>query len=142
MPRYFTLDEARQQLPAVQTAMREGLEAKQSLAAADQEHRAMVERIMLSGGMNVDQSVAARAREQRDASSARLKRMFEAFEELGVLVKDLEIGLADFPALYRGQEVYLCWRLGETDIGYWHPVEEGFAGRRAIDAEFLRELSS
>jgi hypothetical protein len=142
MPRYFTLDEARQQLPAVQTAMREGLEAKKSLATAEEEHRAMVERIMLSGGMNVDQTAASRAREQRDANSAKLKRMFEAFEELGVLVKDLDVGLADFPALYRGKEVYLCWRMGEPDIGFWHPVEEGFAGRRAIDADFLRELSS
>ncbi len=142
MPRYFTLDEARQQRLVVGSAIREGIEAKKALAAAEREHRAMVERIMFAGGMNVDQSVATRGREQREASAAKLKRVFELFEELGILVKDLEIGLIDFPALYRGKEVYLCWRLGEADIGYWHPVDEGFAGRRTIDSDFLRDLSS
>jgi hypothetical protein len=65
--------------------------------------------------------------------------MFENFEEIGCVVKDLDIGLIDFPALYRGKEVYLCWRLGEPDIDFWHPTDEGFAGRRPIDGEFLRE---
>ena len=142
MPRYFTLDEARRHLPAVESSIREGIEAKKKLTVAEGEHSAMMERIMLSGGMNVDQAVVSRTRDSRDASSATLKKTFETFEQLGILVKDLDIGLIDFPALYRGKEVYLCWRLGESDIGYWHPVDEGFAGRRAIDADFIRDLSA
>jgi hypothetical protein len=142
MPRYFTLDEARRQLPAAESSIREGIEARKTLTIAEAEHSAMMERIMLSGGMNVDQGVVSGTRERRDASSAKLKKMFETLEQLGILVKDLDIGLIDFPALYRGKEVYLCWRLGEPDIGFWHPVDDGFGGRRAIDADFVRDLSA
>ena len=99
----------------------------------------MVEKIMASGGMAVDREAAYLTREKRDSNSAKLKQMLENFQEIGCVVKDLDIGLVDFPALYHGKEVYLCWRLGETDIGFWHPVDDGFAGRRAIDREFLRE---
>ena len=139
MPRYFTLAEARQRLAEVGSAIREGIEARKSLQTAEDDHRAMVERIMFSGGCSVDRDSAVQTREMRDTSAVTLKRMFESFEEIGCVVKDLEIGLVDFPALFRGQEVYLCWRLGEPDIAFWHPVDEGFAGRRPIDREFLRE---
>jgi len=54
------------------------------------------------------------------------------YAELGVEVKDLDEGLVDFPALRRGETVLLCWRLGEDDVGYWHTVQEGFAGRRPL----------
>ena len=51
----------------------------------------------------------------------------------GTVVKDLETGLVDFPSLRGGEEVYLCWKLGEARIGYWHGIEEGFAGRKPLD---------
>jgi hypothetical protein len=139
MPRYFTLAEARQYLPAVQSAIRDAIDAKKVLDAAEKDHRAMVERIMFSGGTSVNHEAAVMARAKREASQVTLKRMFENFEQIGCLVKDLDTGLIDFPALYRGKEVYLCWRLGEPDIDFWHPVDEGFAGRRPIDSDFLRE---
>ena len=53
------------------------------------------------------------------------------------MVKDLDVGLIDFPTLYRGEEVYLCWKLGETGIQYWHGIDEGFRGRKKIDRDFL-----
>lgn len=139
MPRYFTLAEARERLPAVASAIREAVDSKKVLDLAEKEHKATVERIMYSGGMAVNHEAAIQVRARREACSAKLKLAFESLEEIGCLVKDLDIGLIDFPALYRGKEVYLCWRLGEADIGFWHPVEEGFAGRRAIDGDFTRE---
>jgi hypothetical protein len=139
MPRYFTLAEARQYLPAVGSVIREGIAARKTLATAEHDHHQMVERIMFSGGMAVDCQAAFQTREKRESSSAKLKQMLENFEEIGCVVKDLDTGLIDFPALYHGKEVYLCWRLGEPDISFWHPVDEGFAGRRPIDGEFLRE---
>jgi hypothetical protein len=66
-----------------------------------------------------------------------LENSLQAIAELGVQVKDLDTGLVDFPTLYRGGEALLCWRLGEAGIGYWHGVEDGFQGRKRIDAEFL-----
>lgn len=55
--------------------------------------------------------------------------------DLGVLVKDVEQGLIDFPYMYKGKLVYLCWRLGEDSIQYWHDIESGFAGREPLDSE-------
>jgi hypothetical protein len=53
-------------------------------------------------------------------------------QALGAIVKDLELGLVDFPSLREGEEVLLCWRIGEDSIGFWHPVDEGFSGRRPL----------
>jgi hypothetical protein len=56
----------------------------------------------------------------------------EELQELGVLVKDLDRGLVDFPCVHRGRELLLCWQLGEDEVGYWHGLEDGFAGRRPL----------
>jgi hypothetical protein len=53
-------------------------------------------------------------------------------QALGAIVKDLELGLVDFPSLREGEEVLLCWRVGEDELGFWHPVDEGFSGRRPL----------
>ena len=79
----------------------------------------------------------------------RAKALFRGFYEalsdeiervraLGGEVKDIEQGLVDFPASRRGEEILLCWRLGEKTIGYWHAVESGYAGRRPIDDDVER----
>ncbi len=57
----------------------------------------------------------------------------DELDELGVVVKDLDLGLLDFPALRHGEEVELCWRVGEDAVEHWHPLEAGFRGRKPID---------
>ena len=59
--------------------------------------------------------------------------------ELGAQIKDLDIGLIDFPTMYRGREVLLCWKLGEERIAFWHGTDEGFKGRKAINDEFREQ---
>jgi hypothetical protein len=76
-------------------------------------------------------------RDRRDKLAQRLKSAIEQMQEFGCVVKDLDTGLVDFPTLFRGVEVYLCWKLGESRIEYWHGMEEGFRGRKAIDKDFL-----
>jgi hypothetical protein len=56
----------------------------------------------------------------------------DAFEERGIVLRDLDRGLIDFPALHEGREIYLCWIDGERDIEYWHELDAGFAGRQAL----------
>jgi hypothetical protein len=51
---------------------------------------------------------------------------------LGITLRDIESGLIDFPALASGRQIWLCWRLGEDDIGWWHELSEGFSGRREL----------
>jgi hypothetical protein len=67
-----------------------------------------------------------------ETAAKAVQRCVQAIEELGGVVKDLDRGLVDFPALRGDEEVLLCWRLGEDEIGYWHGLEEGFAGRREL----------
>ena len=137
MPKRFSLAQARDLLPYVGRLMREAVDLKARYQEAEQVIQGFSSQIMLMGGMDVDRSRVIEARSTREHSAKKLKECLEAVQATGCLVKDLDTGLVDFPTLFRGQEVYLCWKLGERDIGHWHGVEEGFAGRKPIDQDFL-----
>jgi hypothetical protein len=137
MPRYFTLDQARAILPAISRDIREAVQAKTRYADAEAAMQDLAQRIMLRGGIAVDVGAVEGWKSQRESSANSLKRSMDRIEEAGVLVKDLDVGLIDFPTLYRGREVYLCYRIDEADIRFWHGVTEGFAGRKEIDRAFL-----
>ena len=124
-------------LPEVGRLLQAALDAKAEYEEAGKAIQALSERVMLMGGVVVDHERALTGKSRRDAASAMLKNAIEAIQETGCLVKDLDIGLVDFPTLFKGVEVYLCWKLGEPAIDYWHGVEEGFRGRKPIDKEFL-----
>lgn len=68
----------------------------------------------------------------RQGLEDRLRTDIDALAALGCELKDLQRGLIDFPALYRGRPVYLCWLLGEPDITQYHDLDTGFAGRQPI----------
>jgi hypothetical protein len=137
MPRFFTLEQARAMLPAVSRDIREAVQAKSRYADAEAAIQDMAQRIMMRGGLNVDINEVEGWKTQRENSANSLKRSMERIEEVGVLIKDLDVGLIDFPTLYCGSEVYLCYRMDETDIRFWHGTTEGFAGRKEIDSAFL-----
>ena len=137
MPRYFTLAEARAALPVVGRSIREAVQAKAHYMEAEKAIQDLVQRILMMGGINVDTARAEAWKAQYDSNAQTLKNSMERIEDLGVLVKDLDIGLVDFPTLFRGEEVYLCWRMDEDDIDHWHGVNEGFHGRRPIDKHFV-----
>jgi hypothetical protein len=137
MPRYFTLTEARAALPAVGRGIREAVQAKARYSEAESAIQELTQRILMMGGINVNTTIAEAWKTQFDSNAQTLKTAVERIEEMGVLIKDLEVGLVDFPTLFRGEEVYLCWRMDEADIDHWHGIHEGFAGRRPIDRHFL-----
>jgi hypothetical protein len=137
MPRYFTLDEARAALPTVGRLIREAVGARGRCAEAEKYLQTLAQRILMMGGISVDTAAAEAWKSQYDSNGQALKNGMEQIEEMGVLVKDLDIGLVDFPTLFRGEEVYLCWRMDENDIDHWHGVHEGFASRKAIDKHFV-----
>ena len=137
MPRHFTLTEAERMLPEVDRALRDALFHKAQYQAAEKELNATMERIRMSGGSRVIPTPILATRAARDGSAGKLREVFEKIEQMGVLVKDLDIGLIDFLAHYQGREVCLCWKLGEEHIRFWHGTDEGFAGRKPIDSEFL-----
>lgn len=136
MGRYFTLAEAESALPTIEKALRDALFLKAEYESAERDLQTITRQVHLMGGMRVDSGKILELRARKDTSSVALKERFEELEEIGCLVKDLEVGLIDFPTLYHGTEVYLCWRFGEDHIEFWHGVEEGFRGRKPIDDEF------
>jgi hypothetical protein len=136
MPRHFTLAEAERMLPEVDRALRDALFHKAEYQAADAELNATMQGIRMAGGSRVNPGPILATRARRDASTLALRKVFEKIEQMGVLIKDLETGLIDFLTLYQGHEVCLCWKLGEEGIGFWHGMEEGFAGRKPIDEKF------
>jgi len=141
MPRYFTFELATRTLPRLEAALREAIDLRQDFQGAEQEIHAAQQRITMLGGSLAGSRGLMETRARREASLSLLKQVLEKLKEMGCLIKDLDTGLVDFPTLYRGDEVYLCWKLGETEIAWWHGVEEGFRGRKRIDAGFLAELS-
>lgn len=137
MPKRFTLAEAQGLIPLVTRYVREAIQIKGEYEEAEALIRNICERVMMMGGVIVDRKPAVEARTRRETAAARLRNSIEQIQGLGCVVKDLDIGLVDFPTLFRGKEVYLCWKLGERGIEYWHGVDEGFRGRKYIDRDFL-----
>jgi len=137
MPRFFNLQQAERLLPEVESIIRGAITAKSDYEQAEEEMQNFSRRIMMLGGVQVDHTMVLAHRARRESSALLLKASMEKIEEIGCLVKDLDIGLIDFPTLLSGEEVYLCWKLGESGIHFWHGVHEGFQGRKAIDQEFL-----
>jgi hypothetical protein len=137
MAKLFTHAEAESLIPQVDRLLRDAIAAKSDYAEADRAIQRFTERVMVMGGMVVDRDQALEARGRRDELSARLRQAIESIQEIGCLVKDLDTGLVDFPTMFQDREVYLCWKLGESGISFWHEVEAGFRGRKPIDREFL-----
>ena len=137
MPRFFTLLEAEGLLPEVEGLLRAIIQHKQEYSEADTRLTALLQRIAYAGGTVPPRNEIAQLRGSRDTAGRALKNSVEKLQQTGCQLKDIDTGLVDFPTLYRDREVYLCWKLGESGITFWHHVEDGFRGRRAIDSEFL-----
>jgi hypothetical protein len=128
--RYFTPEEANEVLAAVRPFTERMVAHRRLLAEAEEKHAEQVRALAGNGGLRPGVLSAVRARVDREAAA--VTRCAEAIQDLGGVVKDLEQGLVDFPARRGDEEVFLCWRLGESEIAYWHGVEDGFAGRRPL----------
>ena len=139
MSRRFTLEEAESLLPEIEKSLREAISSKAEFEEAETALQSVNQRVIMLGGVLVDRSAVYQNRLRRDQSAERLKASIQKIQESGCLIKDLDVGLVDFPTLFRGDEVYLCWKLGEPGISFWHGTQEGFAGRKPIDAEFREQ---
>jgi len=137
MPRFFTLEQAEKVLPDVDSAIRRVMSLKAEYEVLQSEWQSFSERLVATGGMRVDRSRVMEQKNSREEAALALKQAVDKVHEFGCVVKDLDIGLIDFPTLFQGEEVYLCWKLGEAGIRFWHGVNEGFRGRKPIDSGFL-----
>ena len=136
--RTFTLDEAQSLLPILESLLRTAISAKKLMDDADAEQQALQHRVFLNGGMFLDIVPLARRKAERARGEQRAKDALAEIDSIGVQVKDLSIGLLDFPCEVDGQTILLCWKLGEKSITHWHGVSEGFAGRKPIDERIAK----
>lgn len=131
-PRYFTLEEATEALEELRPIAEEMVARRRELVEAQGRRAALGAQVGANGG-DLTPSDFADADDELEQAASALARCVEQIEAAGVLVKDLDRGLLDFPALRDDEEILLCWHVGEDDIRYWHGIEEGFAGRKRID---------
>jgi hypothetical protein len=136
--RTFTLDEAQALLPVLESLLRTAMSAKTIVEEGDTEQQALQHRVFLNGGMFLDIVPLARRKAERAKAEQRVKDALAEIDSIGVQVKDLSIGLLDFPCDVEGQIILLCWKLGEKSITHWHGVQEGFAGRKPIDQRIAK----
>ena len=134
--RYFRLAEAERVLPEVERHLRDALFYKAEYERVHKVIEATLERVRQAGGARMDPAKQLEQRVERDGNVRKLQEAMAEIEQLGAQVKDLDIGLLDFMARYNGQDVCLCWKLGEDAIRFWHGAEEGFRGRKEIDDAF------
>jgi hypothetical protein len=127
--RLFTLDEARSLLPTVRQLLAEIQAAK---AEVDAKGRDMARLLGATGGNGHLEGDLARARDAVEYAAGDLQERIAELEDIGVEVKGIDEGLCDFPSLREDRVVYLCFRLGEDDIEYWHELDTGFAGRQPL----------
>ena len=129
--RYFTVEEANEALLEVRPLTEELVAHRRALVDLQERQSALTTRIAGNGG-NVEPSELQDVQERLDEEVAGIARCVARIHELGAVVKDLDDGLVDFPAKREGEDVLLCWRLGEDEIAFWHALDEGYSGRKPL----------
>ena len=129
----FSLSEAERLRAQLEPVLIEAMEAHRRLIAHEEVLGELAERIQRSGGLQVPYERIAHTRVERNRLQETVETALERIQSTGCVVKDLEQGLLDFPARIDNQDVYLCWKLGEDRIRFYHAQDEGFAGRKPID---------
>ena len=129
----FTLHEAQVLLPVLKSLLKQAIDGKKLIESIDAEFQELAQRIFLSGGLLVEIGKVAMRRAEREKTAQRIKDVVAEIDVTGVQVKDLDMGLLDFPCVVDGKTILLCWKMGEEKITHWHDLEEGYAGRKLID---------
>jgi hypothetical protein len=122
--RHFTREEANALLPQLTTLLTQLRESKDELTDAEA-HEALSDAAPGNGGGDEGRQVGVAFLEVR--------RLLETVEQAGIVLRDIDRGLVDFPALLDDREVYLCWELGEEEVAHWHDLEGGYGGREPLD---------
>lgn len=131
MPHYFTREEAEILLPQITVLLRSIQQHRNTLRTAEEELDTLRIKAM-SNGHDLHTHMMA-VQENVATSVDSLSKMIEDLQAFGCELKDPDMGLIDFLSLRNGQEIYLCWHLGEDRINYWHYLHTGIAGRQPLE---------
>src|SRR5439155_26883688 len=133
-----TLDEAEGLLAVLESLLGTSIEGKKLMESVDAEFQAVGHKMFMNGGMSLNVVHLARRKAEREKAIQRVKDAMAEIDAMGVPIKDLDIGLLDFPCEVDGQVVLLCWKLGEPAITHWHGASEGFAGRKPVNQKISK----
>src|ERR1700752_5005883 len=136
--RTFSLEEAQLLLPILESLLRQAINGKKLIEDVDNELQETAHRVFLNGGTLLNVVHLARRKAEREKAIRRVKDALAEIDATGVQVKDLDIGLLDFPCKVDGQIVLLCWKLGEHRITHWPDTSEGSAGRKPRDEKISK----
>src|ERR687892_654068 len=121
--RHFTIEQANAALPTVKPLLQKLRDAR-DLLTDEEAHAALADAAQGNGGGEPGTQVGEAFLE--------LRRLLLALQEAGIVVRDIDRGLIDFPAIIDDQEVYLCWELGEDEVAWWHELDAGYRGRQGL----------
>ena len=130
-PRLFTLEEANALLPRLRDIFLQIQESKAKHDQLEEQAEEYAEHVSSNG--HVVEKKLNETRQELAKAAAEVNSLIERVNDLGCEVKDIDEGLVDFRTEREGRDVYLCWKLGEPDICWWHELETGFAGRRPLE---------
>jgi hypothetical protein len=133
--KFFSLTEAERARREFEPLLIEAMENRRKAEDLDENLSGVANRILMMGGVTVDYESVARVRSEHNHLIKQINEALDRIQSTGCVVKDLDTGLLDFPAILKNEEVYLCWRLGEDRIRFYHRQDEGFSGRKPIDPE-------
>jgi hypothetical protein len=131
MARHFTVTEANDLLGTVRPLVERMVEHRREVVA-QLERRQELGGVTRTNGGGFNPRLPTEIDEALEAAAGELEACVRELTDLGVQVKDLDTGLVDFPSFRDGEEVLLCWQLGEDEIAWWHTLDGGFAGRRPL----------
>src|ERR1700726_1663986 len=135
--RLFTLTEAERARQELEPFLLEAMDCRKKLAGLETDLSAVAARITMMGGVVVPYEKLATLRAEHTQLAETMKSALNRILETGCVIKDLDVGLLDFPSRINDEEVYLCWRLDEDRIRFYHRQDEGFAGRKPLDPRDL-----
>lgn len=131
----FTIDEANRAIPLIRRITEDVVACYRRFQEVDSRHRELTDRGELNDRI-VPLEDVEKIGDERDRIRDRLLELRDELSEIGVELKDWEMGLIDFPGMRGERDVCLCWKLGEKSVAYWHEIRAGYGGRKAIDEEF------
>lgn len=121
--KHYTREEASALLPNVRMWFGRLRDLRHSTARLEKRLTSLAPEGSDTGGTAVNEWVR---------QAAEVRSLFYEFFRREIQIKDLDRGLIDFPAILNGREVFLCWEMGEDDIGFWHDLDAGYAGREPL----------
>jgi len=130
--RYFTVADVEALIPELARIMEPVMSAHAEVSATQERMQAEQQRIAMAGGGVLDRRAWRADKAKVERLTGEIRRGLGEIVELGGAPKDVGLGLVDFLHLRDGREVHLCWKYGEREIGHWHGLDEGYAGRKPL----------